>query len=166
MKKLLTLILLALFTAAYAAAPSVTSGGYTFPIQTGLQTINDSNGNPQVVTAANPLPVQSVTPAAAASKATFVRGYAAPTATGTPVHFAASGTYVSSVVITAVRTGRVANTATVWIDAISTNDAQAITLVPGASFSITAPPGKVIDLGDLYVDSGTLTDGIFYLGVL
>ncbi len=139
---------------------------------------NDVAGVAQAITAANPLPIAgTITPPTpgTGTKATFVRGTKAPAATGTPEPIAAAGTYVSSVTIIAQRAARVANTSSVWIDATATNDAQLIELTPGAAaspgingsaYSFNAPPGKVIDLGDLYVDAVTLGDGVTFLGLL
>lgn len=97
--------------------------------------------------------------------ATAIAGTKAPAATATPEAITASQTLVSSVIIRAGRTARVANTGSVWIGVSSTNDTQLIELIPGASLSLTAPPGKTIDLATIYVDSVTLTDGITYLAL-
>lgn len=120
-----------------------------------------------------PLPVNLVSPATAANKATFVRGFKAPASIGTPEALAASGTYVQKVTIFAIRASRMTNTSSVWVDGIATNNAQSIELLPGSAgnpmgafVSFEAPPGKVIDLADIYVDSATVTDGVFYLGMI
>lgn len=119
------------------------------------------------VTPTAPLPTVNTAPSASSSTAAaFVRGTKAPAATGTPEALAADGTYVQTVTIVALRTGRVANTSSVWIDSTATNDAQLLELIPGAFVTLTAPPGKVIDLNDIYVDSTTLTDGVFFWGML
>lgn len=57
-------------------APSVTSGGYTLPIQTGLATFNDGSGNPSVVTPTNGIPTAIVgtAPGTPASTASTVQG--------------------------------------------------------------------------------------------
>lgn len=134
----------------------------------------DSSGNP--VTPSNPLPVTpgAVTPSAS-TKATFVRGSKAPASASVPEALAAVGTYVWQVVICGQRGAQVANTSSVFIDSISTNAQQNIELTPGAaaapgingsSYTITAPPGKFIDLGDIYVDVITVGDGVTWLGVL
>ena len=139
-----------------------------------------TGGNSTNVSPATPLPITGslvVTPPTpgASTKATFVRGILAPAATGTPEQLAATGTYVNSVTIIAQRAARVANTSSVWIDAIATNNTQLIELTPGAAaspgingsaYSFNAPPGKVIDLGDIYVDAITLGDGVTFLGLL
>lgn len=139
-------------------------------------TLLDSSGNP--ITTANPLPTSATvappTPGPS-TKATVVRGTKAPAATNTPEALAAAGTYVSQVVICGQRAARVANTSSVWIDGVAGNGLQLIELTPGAaaspgingsSYTLTAPPGKVIDLGDIYVQSITLTDGVSWLGFL
>lgn len=111
--------------------------------------------------------------ATAANKATFIRGFKAPASIGTPEALAAAGTYVQKVTIFAIRASRTTNAASVWVDALATNNAQSIELLPGSAgnpmgafVSFEAPPGKVIDLGDIYVDAATLTDGVFYLGLV
>lgn len=114
-----------------------------------------------------------LTAATAANKATFVRGFKAPASIGAPEALAASGTYVQKVTIFAIRASRTTNTSSVWVDAIATNNAQSIELLPGSAgnpmgafVSFEAPPGKVIDLADIYVDAATVTDGVFYLGMI
>jgi hypothetical protein len=114
-----------------------------------------------------------LTAATAANKATFIRGFKAPASIGTPEALAAAGTYVQKVTVFAMRTGRVTNTSSVWVDGIGTNNAQSIELLPGSAanpmgafVSFEAPPGKVIDLADIYVDAATVTDGVFYLGLV
>lgn len=104
--------------------------------------------------------------ASASTKVTYVRGLKAPAAIATPEALAAVGTYVSTVTIWALRAGRAANVGSVFVDVVSTNDAQLVELVPGGSVTFTAPPGRVIDLADIFVDSATLTDGVFFLGML
>lgn len=136
----------------------------------------DENSEQLPVGATNPVPtVASAVPPSAANKATFVRGTKIPAAIATPERIAAVGTYVHSVTIIGQRAARVPNTSSVWIDAVATNDGQLIELTPGtspgpgingSSYTLTAPPGKVIDLGDIYVDSETLGDGVSYLGYI
>lgn len=135
----------------------------------------DSSGNP--VSPTNPLPVTpgAVVPSVT-TKATFVTGSKAPASAGTPEALAAAATYVQQVVICGQRAARVANTGSVWIGSSSANDSQLVELlagvaapgpgINGTSYTITAPPGKVIDLGDIYVDSVTVGDGVTWLGVL
>jgi len=121
----------------------------------------------QVVSIDNPVPVVTRAPAASsANKATMVQGVKAPAATGTPEPLTAVETLVHSVRIKAARAGRVANTGSVWLGYTATNDAQLWELVPTEWISITAPPGKVLDLALIYVDSVTLTDGVIFQGEL
>lgn len=122
--------------------------------------------NPVAVSTADPLPVQVLAPAVATNKATIVRGLKAPAAIGTPEALAAAGTFVQTVTIWALRAARVANTGSVFVDTTSANDAQLIELTPAAYVTFTAPPGKVIDLADIFVDAATLTDGVLYVGML
>lgn len=135
------------------------------------------------VSADNPLPVSGTivtTPGppepvvpGPTTKATFVQGSKLPASAGTPERLAAVGTYVSSVTLIAQRLARVPNTGSVWIGSTSGNDTQLVELTPGSvgnpngsAYSFTAPPGRVIDLGDIYVDSVTTGDGVTYFGVL
>lgn len=94
--------------------------------------------------------------------ATVLEGTRAPAATTTPEALTTTN-LVHSVLIRAGRTARVANTGSVWIGVTSTNDTQLIELVPGATITFTAPPGKYIDLATIYVDAVTLTDGVVYV---
>lgn len=94
--------------------------------------------------------------------ATYVEGTKAPASTGTPEALSTTN-LVHSVIIRAGRTARVANTGSVWIGTSSTNDTQLIELIPGATLTITAPPGKYIDLAGIYVDSVTSTDGVVFI---
>lgn len=121
---------------------------------------------------ATPGPPEPVVPGAG-TKATFVQGSKLPAAAGTPERLAAPGTYVSSVTLIAQRLARVPNTDPVWIGSTSANDTQLVQLTPGtedfpngSAYSFTAPPGRVIDLGDIYVDIETAGDGVTYFGVL
>lgn len=114
----------------------------------------------------NPLPVNVVTAGSASTKCTFVRGYKVPAATATPEAIAAAGTYVTTVTIWGIKAARTNNTGSVWVDSLSTNDLQAIEVPSGTPVVFTAPPGKVIDLGELYVDSVTAADGVYYFGML
>lgn len=122
--------------------------------------------DPRQVSATDPLPVTVIAPAVAANKATFVRGSKAPADIAVPERIAAVGTFVQSVLIIAQKAGRAGNAGSVFIDSIAGNDAQLVELVPGAQIPFTAPPGKVIDLGDIYVDAVTLGDGVTFLAVL
>ncbi len=147
--------------------------------------INNGVGERELpVSAENPLPVDvsvTVEPAPPApvvpgvgTKATFVTGSKLPASAATPERLAAPGTYVSSVTIIGQRLARVANASSVFIGSSSVNDSQLVELTPGgtvpgvngSAYSFTAPPGRVIDLGDIYVDVITVGDGVTYLGVL
>lgn len=121
---------------------------------------------------ATPGPPEPVVPGVG-TKATFVQGSVLPVAAGTPERLAAPGTYVSSVTLFGQRLARVPNTDPVWFGSTSADDSQLVQLTPGtaefpngSAYSFTAPPGRVIDLGDIYVDVETAGDGVTYLGVL
>lgn len=146
--------------------------------------INNGTGERELaVSAENPLPITgsiTTTPAppepvvpSGTTKATFVEGSKLPVAAGTPERLAAVGTYVSQVTIIGQRLARVPNTGLAWLGSTLTNDTQLVALAPGSVeypngsfYSITAPPGRVIDLGDIYVDIVTAGDGVTYWGVL
>lgn len=117
----------------------------------------DSTGSTTTITPSTP---------GVATKAAFVRALKAPASVAVPEALAAAGTYVSTVTIWAQRAARVANTSSVFIDSVSANDTQLIELIPGSFITLTAPPNKYIDLGEIYVDSVTLGDGVFILGLL
>lgn len=130
---------------------------------------NKSAGTLRVVIATdqptntNPLAVTSTpTSTAPTTAATYVEGTRAPASLATPEALTTTN-LVHSVIIRAGRTARVANTSSVWVGTTSTNDAQLLELIPGATLTITAPPGKYIDLSTIYVDAVTLTDGVIYV---
>lgn len=147
--------------------------------------INNGTGERELaVSAENPLPVSAsvtVEPAPPApvvpsgtTQAAFVQGSILPASAATPERLAAVGTYVSSVTIIGQRLARVANTSSVFLGSTPTNGEQLVELTPGgavpgvngSSYSLTAPPGRVIDLGDIYVDIITVGDGVTYWGLL
>ena len=120
-------------------------------------------GNGIPVDPNNPLPV-TFSPNSSTTTG-FVRGYKLPASTGTPEALAADGTLVQSVTIWGFKAARTNNTTSAWIDSISTNDAQTVEVPAGTPVTITAAPGKVIDLNDIYVDITTAGDGVFYLAI-
>lgn len=113
----------------------------------------------------NPLPVTIAASTTTATPVTFVRGFKIPASTGTPEALAVDGTYVTTVTIWGIKAARSNNTGTVYLDSTSTNDAQAVPIGTGSYVTLTASPGKLIDLNDLYLDSVTSGDGVFYLGM-
>jgi hypothetical protein len=115
----------------------------------------------------NPLPVTLTVPPAGVTmtEASFVRGAKIPAATDTPEALAAAGTLVQSVAIYGQRGARTGNTSSVWIDSVPADGSQQIEIPPGAALTLVAPPGKLIDLSGLYVDSETSGDGVFYFGL-
>ena len=115
---------------------------------------------------ANPMPVTSTVVAGSTTAAAFKRGYKLPAAAGTPEVLAVDGTYVTTVTIWGIKAARTANTGTVYIDSLATNDAQAGEISPSTFIQLTAPAGKVIDLNDIYVDIVDAGDGVFYWGML
>ena len=121
----------------------------------------------EVASAATPFPVQVISTSVTSNTVVaFIRGNKAPAAIATPEALAADNTFVTSVTLWAQRGSRVANNASVYVDAVGTNDAQQIEMSPGGTLTLTAPAGRVIDLNDIYVDSTDAGDGVFYLGWL
>lgn len=153
MKRFLPLLTLACFGALVVFADTVINYQAT-------------DGSIPRVTPDTPLPVTlGTTPAGTSTKATLVSGYKIPAATATPEAVAAAGTYVQSVTIFAQRaTQGTANTSSLYVDWTSGNGTQLIEIPVGGFQVITAPPGKYLDLGDIYVDSVTAGDGVLYRG--
>lgn len=112
----------------------------------------------QPVEAANPFPVyqapgpSGVTPDSAA----ITEASKTVAATGTPEAMAASGT-AQQVLIFPLRT----NTGEVYWGTSSTNDAQHATLPT----VLVAPPGKVIDLADIYLDVTVNGEGVRFIAL-
>lgn len=99
---------------------------------------------------------------ASAPKATLVEGSVAPAAIGAPEPLAAVETLVQSVVITAVRGDRTNNANTVWRGFSAANQSQKHPMVPTEWRAITAPPGKLLDLNQIYIDVETVGDGVVW----
>lgn len=99
-------------------------------------------------------PAPAPTPAAG-NVATFTEGTKTVAATGTPERLVGSATYVTSVLISPLRT----NTGRVFVGVTLTNDTQCIE-VPVV---IEAPSGKSINLNLLYVDVSVNGEGVSYL---
>lgn len=115
------------------------------------------------VTPANPLPVILK---ATGGAATIVEGFKAPAAVATPEPLVGVSTLVSQVTLFAQKTGRTgANATTIYWGWSSANDSQLNPLAVGASITITAPEGKLIDLALLYIDATTLTDGVRWVSM-
>jgi hypothetical protein len=117
------------------------------------------------VSTSNPLPVTNVTPTGAAT-ATYIQGFKTVTATNTPELVAASSTKVASVVFQGYKAQGTLNTGNVYIGSVVTDATDPVAILPGGSFTITAPPGKFIDLNTLYIDVATAADGVGYFGVV
>lgn len=85
-------------------------------------------------------------------------------AAGTPVHFAAPGTYFRRMIIIAQQSlDRAANTGAVYIGNSAAH--QSITLQPGDTWSIEADTGGKRDLGSWYVNAANNGDGVSILYV-
>lgn len=120
------------------------------------------------VSPTNPLPVLATfTPGAASTVATVTEGHKAPAAIGTPEALAGVSTKVATVTLIAQRAGRgVANVGSVYWGWSAGNDTQVKELVPGDQIVISAPPGKLIDLANLYIDAATATDGVAWVAMV
>ena len=93
---------------------------------------------------------------------TPVQGSKLPAATGTPEALATEQTLVRFLRIRAMRSGRVANTGSVYVGFSATNDAQLEELVPSEWLTLTPPAGEYLDLATIYVDAVTLGDGVIF----
>lgn len=136
--------------------------------------VSEENPLPIVGTiTTTPGPPEPVVPGSG-TKGTVKQGSILPASAATPERLAPVGTYVSFVTIIGQRLARVANTSSVFIGATSVNGEQLVELTPGgtvpgvngSSYSLAAPPGRVIDLGDIWVDIITVGDGATYFGIL
>ena len=80
---------------------------------------------------------------------------------GTAVQFTSTaGTWASQVTVVAIKTGRVANTGTVFIWPLAGANLQVIPIAVGGVFQFVIPDGAKVDLSKWYVDAGTIADGI------
>lgn len=111
----------------------------------------------QQVSAAAPLPVTLST--AVTTEGTLTHFTKTVAATGTPEAMASAGTTCKTVVLSPLRT----NTGDVYMGASSTNNAQHV-IVPGV-IVLDAPPGKLLDLSDIYLDVTVNGEGVggFYI---
>jgi hypothetical protein len=91
-------------------------------------------------------------------------GSCIPSATNTPKALTSTSTLCRKVELVAQHADRTANAATVYVGFSSTNDTQLRPLVPGGTlvFEEPAGTGKQIDLSLIYVDAGTLNDGVTF----
>jgi hypothetical protein len=80
-------------------------------------------------------------------------------AAATPEALAADGTFFRVAIVKAIKSGRTANTGTVYLGGLSTNDSQPIDLAAGAEYVLRAAEGTKLDLNDFYLDVATDGDG-------
>lgn len=92
----------------------------------------------------------------ASNVATFTEGSLTVTSAGTPQTLVGVATYVSSVIISPLRT----NTGRAYVGTLATNDSQCIEAAP---FIIEAPAGKSINLALIYIDVTVNGEGVSYL---
>lgn len=110
---------------------------------------------PHHITAANP----------STTAATLTQGVKTVSATGTPEALVASATLVEKVIITATKGFNSANTTAVFVGRSGTNDQNYIRLMPWDALVLDAPPGKKIDLNQIYIDVTTNGDGVAYFAI-
>jgi hypothetical protein len=94
--------------------------------------------------------------------ATFLQGVKTVAATATPERLVAESTLVDSVELFARKAAGTANTGNIWIGPASADGAQLRIMAAGDSITYSAPPGKKIDLYDIYIDVATAGDGVVY----
>ena len=94
--------------------------------------------------------------------ATFLQGVKTVAATGTPERLVAESTLVDSVELFARKAAGTANTGNIWIGPASADGAQLRIMAAGDSITYSAPPGKKIDLYNIYIDVATAGDGVVY----
>ena len=58
------------------------------------------------------------------------------------------------------KAARTANTGTVYLGLVSTNDAQALAVTTGVTVTLEAPVGARLNLADLWLDVATNADGV------
>jgi hypothetical protein len=133
--------------------------GKTIPLPITTLAVLQSDGTAQEVDASNPAPVSSVPGALVAKTSTWLA--VAISTPGTAQSLAASNTFYTSIRIVAKREDAV-NTGDVYIgpSGVNKDTAHYHTLSPGDTWETTAAPGTKLDIGDLYLDAVTATDGI------
>jgi hypothetical protein len=110
---------------------------------------------PHHIVAANP----------STTAATLTQGVNTVAAAGTPEALVGSATLVEKVIITATKGFNSANTGAVFVGQSSTNDQNYIRLMPWDVLILDAPPGKKIDLNQIYIDVVTNGDGVAYFAI-
>jgi hypothetical protein len=68
--------------------------------------------------------------------------------------------------LVAYRPSRAENTGIIWLGVASGSGLQFVPLNPRQALLITAPPGKVLDLYDLWIDGSVSDDGVVWLGLV
>ena len=81
-------------------------------------------------------------------------------ASATPEALAADGTFFQTATLIGKKAARTLNAGTVYLGIGSTNDTQALEILPGEIVEITASSGQKYDLNDWYLDVATAGDGV------
>jgi len=127
-------------------------------------TLGADGTNDGDVSSANPMPVRQGTNTSTTA-ATLTQGVKTVAAAGTPEALVGSATLVEKVIITATKGFNSANTGAVFVGQSSTNDQNYIRLMPWDVLILDAPPGKKIDLNQIYIDVVTNGDGVAYFAI-
>lgn len=86
-------------------------------------------------------------------------------ATNTPEVLGTTATKGRTVIFTGNKAARTANTGTVWIQTSSADGAAGLKLTTGATVTLTASDGKVLEAADFWIDVETAGDGVVALFV-
>ena len=97
--------------------------------------------------------------------ATLTQGAKAVAAAGTPERLVATSTLVESVELHARKSPTVANTGNIYVGISATAGQNLRALIPGESFTIVAPPGKMIDTRNIFLDAATSADAVTWTAV-
>ena len=82
---------------------------------------------------------------------------------GTPIVLTNAAQKVKRVTFVGNKATRVPNTGTVYIGKSSVNDDQPIAILSGQSVSLLIPEGTVVNLGALYLDVDSASDGVMVI---
>lgn len=83
--------------------------------------------------------------------------------TTVPEAVAAATRLVDSVVLYGQKARATNNTSTCYVGFTNVDGEQLLPITAGSYISLSAPPGKKIDLAGIYVDVGTNGDGVVYM---
>lgn len=94
--------------------------------------------------------------------ASFIKTIAA---TGTPEKVSSTDLYFRKAWIYGIKAARTANTGTVYLGELATNDTQFVAIATAALLVLEAPPGAKMNFAEIYCDAATNGDGVgvFYV---